>query len=86
MENNSKISTLLKSLVGTAGIFVLGMVFSFTFNWAITKFLPQEEVGYFQYYVSIVTFAMVIVPLGYQGLAQREVLNLGNKGLRKLSN
>lgn len=73
-------------MVGTAGIFVLGMIFSFTFNWAITKYLLQVEVGYFQYYVSIVTFAMVIVPLGYQSLAQREVLNLGRKGLIKLSN
>ena len=72
--------------MGTAGIFVLGMMFSFTFNWAITKYLPQNEVGYFQYFISIITFAMVIMPLGYQALAQREVINLGKQGLKKLSN
>lgn len=48
--------------------------------------MPKKEVGYFQYYVSIITFAMVIVPLGYQTLAQREVISLGRNGLKKLSN
>ncbi len=85
MEEKLKISSLLKSLIGTAGIFILGMLFSFTFNWAVTKFLPQNEVGHLQYYISIVTFAMVIMPLGYQSLAQREVLNLEMKGLKNLS-
>ena len=75
----------MKSLVGTAGVFSLGMIFSFIFNWSITKYLPQKEVGFFQYFISIITFAMVIVPLGYQSLAQREVINLNRKSLIKLS-
>ena len=75
----------MKSLVGTAGVFSLGMIFSFIFNWSITKYLPQKEVGFFQYFISIITFAMVIVPLGYQSLAQREVINLSKKSLIKLS-
>ncbi len=86
MDNGINIRSLLKSLIGTAGIFVLGMIFSFTFNWSITKFMHQEEVGFFQYYISIITFAMVIVPLGYQSLAQREVVSLGKKGLKRLIN
>lgn len=85
MEFNKQISNILKSLAGTAGVFILGMTFSFIFNWAITKYLPQKEVGFFQYYISIITFAMVIVPLGYQSLAQREVINLNKKSLTKLS-
>lgn len=75
----------MKSLVGTAGVFSLGMIFSFIFNWSITKYLPQKEVGFFQYFISIITFAMVVVPLGYQSLAQREVINLNRKSLIKLS-
>ena len=71
--------------MGTAGIFILGMLFSFTFNWAITKYMKQDEVGLFQYYISIITFAMVIVPIGDQGLAQREAVNLGRNGIIKLS-
>ena len=85
MELNKQISNVLKTLVGTAGIFILGMVFSFIFNWAITKYLPQKEVGVFQYYISMITFAMVIVPLGYQGLAQREAINLNKNSLKRLS-
>ena len=85
MELNKQISNVLKTLVGTAGIFILGMVFSFIFNWAITKYLPQKEVGVFQYYISMITFAMVIVPLGYQSLAQREAINLNKNSLKRLS-
>ena len=85
MELNKQISNVLKTLVGTAGVFILGMTFSFIFNWAITKYLPQKEVGIFQYYISMITFAMVIVPLGYQSLAQREAINLNIKSLKKLS-
>ena len=85
MELNKQISNVLKTLVGTAGIFMLGMVFSFIFNWAITKYLPQKEVGIFQYYISMITFAMVIVPLGYQSLAQREAINLNKNSLKRLS-
>ena len=85
MELNKQISNVLKTLVGTAGIFMLGMVFSFIFNWAITKYLPQKEVGVFQYYISMITFAMVIVPLGYQSLAQREAINLNKNSLKRLS-
>lgn len=85
MELNKQISSVLKTLVGTAGVFILGMTFSFIFNWAITKYLPQKEVGIFQYYISMITFAMVIVPLGYQSLAQREAINLNIKSLKKLS-
>lgn len=85
MENKSTIHIILKSLLGTAGIFVVGMFFSFTFNWAITKYMDQDEVGLFQYYISIITFAMVIIPLGYQSLAQREALSLGRNGISKLS-
>ncbi len=33
----------------------------------------------------MITFAMVIVPLGYQSLAQREAINLNIKSLKKLS-
>jgi len=79
------ISGLVKSLIGSAGIFILGMMFSFIFNWAITKYLPQNEVGFFQYFISIITFAMVIVPLGFQALAQREVVKLNKKSLIQLS-
>lgn len=75
----------MKSLAGTAGIFCLGMIFSFIFNWSITKYLPQKEVGFFQYFISMITFAMVIVPLGYQSLAQREVINLNRRSLFRLS-
>jgi len=85
LELNKQISNVLKTLVGTAGIFILGMVFSFIFNWAITKYLPQKEVGVFQYYISMITFAMVIVPLGYQSLAQREAINLNKNSLKRLS-
>ena len=85
MVINQKISSLIKSLVGTAGIFILGMTFSFIFNWGITKYLPQNEVGVFQYYISIITFAMIIVPLGYQSLAQREAFKLNKKSLAKLN-
>ena len=70
--------------MGTAGIFIFGMLLSFAFNWAITKYMNQNEVGLFQYYISIITFAMVIVPIGYQGLAQREAVALGKNGLIKL--
>ena len=79
------ISGLVKSLIGSAGIFILGMMFSFIFNWAITKYLPQNEVGFFQYFISIITFAMVIVPLGFQALAQWEVVKLNKKSLIQLS-
>ena len=85
MESKINIQNIIKSLVGTAGIFILGMLFSFTFNWIITKYLKQDEVGLFQYYISIITFAMIIVPLGYQGLAQREGFALGRNGLKKMS-
>jgi O-antigen/teichoic acid export membrane protein len=85
LEGEINIQNILKSLVGTAGIFTLGMLFSFTFNWIITKYMNQDQVGLFQYYISIITFAMIIVPLGYQGLAQREALALGRNGLKKLS-
>ena len=33
----------------------------------------------------MITFAMVIVPLGYQSLAQREVINLNRRSLLRLS-
>ena len=75
----------MRSLAGTAGIFILGIIFSFIFNWSITKSLPQKEVGFFQYFISIITFAMVIVPMGYQSLAQREVINLNRNSIIRLS-
>ncbi len=75
----------MKSLAGTAGVFILGIIVSFIFNWSITKSLPLKEVGFFQYFISIITFAMIIVPLGYQSLAQREVINLNKNSLIILS-
>ena len=85
MGINQKISSVIKSLIGTAGVFVLGMIISFIFNWAITKYMPQKEVGFYQYYISIITLAMLIVPLGYQGLAQREAIALNKKSIIRLS-
>lgn len=80
-KNNIKIP----SINGSAVVFTAGMFFSFVFNWLITLYLPKEEVGFFQYYISMITFAMVIVPLGYQSLAQREVNILNKKDLIRFS-
>lgn len=48
--------------------------------------MSKQDVGFFQYYISIITFAMIVVPLGFQTLAQREVVTLGKKGLKRLIN
>lgn len=63
-----------------------GMGFSFIFNWYITKVMEKVDVGYYQYYISIVTFAMAIVPLGYQAVAEREAFLMTKKQLRKFCN
>ena len=81
----NKVKSISKILRGTAGIFALGMAFSFLFNWAITKVMSQENVGFFQYFISIITLAMVIIPLGYQSLAQREAISLGKLALNNFS-
>lgn len=85
MTKRSKIKAINKLLAGTAGIFVTGLSLSFVFNWAITKILPQEEVGFFQYYISIITFGMVVIPLGYQSLIQREANALGKHALKNFN-
>ena len=81
----TKVKSISKILKGTAGIFALGMAFSFLFNWAITKVMSQEDVGFYQYFISIITLAMVIIPLGYQSLAQREATSLGRLALNNFS-
>jgi len=81
----TKVKSISKILKGTAGIFALGMAFSFLFNWAITKVMSQKDVGFFQYFISIITLAMVIIPLGYQSLAQREAISLGRLALNNFS-
>lgn len=85
MTRLKKISAINKLLAGTAGIYVLGLGMSFIFNWAITKILPQEEVGYFQYFISIITFGVVVVPLGFHSLIQREANSLGKNELRNFN-
>lgn len=85
MNKLKKISAINKLLAGTAGIFGVGLGLSFVFNWAITKILTQEEVGFFQYFISIITFGMVVIPLGYQSLIQREANSLGKNGLKNFN-
>lgn len=76
MNTEKKISPLNKLLAGTAGIFILGLGLSFLFNWAITRILTQEEVGFFQYFISIITFGIAVIPMGFQSLIQREAVKL----------
>lgn len=83
MNKLKKISALNKLLVGTAGLFALGLGLSFVFNWMITKILPQEEVGFFQYYNALITLGMVVIPFGYQSLIQREASVLNKYSLKQ---
>ena len=85
MNNFKKISALNKLLLGTAGLFSLGLGLSFVFNWGITKILPQEEVGFFQYYNAIITLGMVVIPFGYQSLIQREASSLNKYSLKQFN-
>lgn len=85
MSTVKKISPLNKLLAGTAGIFATGLGISFIFNWAVTKILSQEEVGFFQYYISIITLGMVVIPFGYQSLIQREANALNSKELKQFN-
>lgn len=85
MNNDKKISPLNKLLAGTAGIFATGLGLSFIFNWAITKILTQEEVGFFQYFISIITLGVVIIPFGYQSLIQREANKLNKIELKRFN-
>lgn len=85
MLDKFKISKLNQVLAGTASIYAIGLGLSFIFNWAITKILNQTEVGYYQYFISIVTFGIVILPLGFQSLAQREVGYFNAPTLRKFN-
>ncbi len=83
MNKLKKISALNKLLAGTAGIFAFGLGLSFIFNWFITKILSLEEVGFFQYYNAIITLGMVVIPLGYQSLIQREAVKLNKTSLKQ---
>ncbi len=85
MNCDKKISPLNKLLAGTAGILAIGLGLSFIFNWGITKILTQEEVGFFQYFISIITLGMVIIPFGYQSLIQREANKLNKIELKRFN-
>jgi O-antigen/teichoic acid export membrane protein len=85
LSSSKKISALNKLLAGTAGIFATGLGLSFIFNWVMTKVLPKEEVGFFQYYISIILLGTVIIPFGYQSLIQREGNKLNRAELKRFN-